>query len=501
MTSEVRRAVGMPQEKKIRMHQRLRVTLVTAAAAALTGGLLVAGAGTAAAAPSGLQGDFNGDGYRDIAVSAPRAAAGGKGGAGYIAVVYGTRNGLDKSKHALISQATTGITGVPEEGDAFGAQLTTGDLDGDGYTDLVVGVPEERIGSTRSTGVLTVIWGSPTGLRASTDIAAPMPGDQRNALGLGVAAGDFDGDGRTDLAAVNNAYSDLFVFRGPISRTGESAGRTELSVTHSTGITPRRLVAGQVDGDRAADLLVMGMRETDGDYVNAGVLYSGRATGLKEVGTVAGGRAGVIADVDKDGYGDIVTGEPMEKRAQEPDGGHGGALTVTYGGADGLSTRPRVRIDQDTPGVPGAAERFDEFGWSLSAGDTDGDGYADVAVGAQSETLGTSTFGAGMVTVLRGSAAGLTGTGSRSFTQDTAGVPGVAEDHDHFGGAVQLVDSNNDGRAELVAGAYGENGNAGSAWLVKAGASGITATGSTSFGSLSVGGPGGFGYFGEVLTD
>ncbi|MFB8118211.1 FG-GAP repeat protein [Streptomyces sp. NPDC055962] len=190
----------------------------------------------------------------------------------------------------------------------------------------------------------------------------------------------------------------------------------------------------------------------------------------------------------------------MEKSAEEPNGGPGGAVTVTYGSASGLSTRPPVRITQDTASVPGAAEKNDRFGWSVSAGDTNGDGYAHVAVGASGEALG-SKQSAGSVTVLRGSAKGLTGTASKSFSQDTAGVPGAAEARDEFGGSVWVTDSNNDGRAELVAGAAAENNGVGSVWLFKTGSSGITATGSTAFGPGSVGGPAGIAYFGDNFAN
>lgn len=124
----------------------------------------------------------------------------GKTGAGYVAVVYGTKSGLDTSKRQIISQATAGIPGTPETGDYFGDRLTSGDFDGDGYTDLVVGVHSEQIGSTDSIGALTVLWGGATGIKSGTDIASPLP-RYRNELGWVIAAGDFDGDGHTDLAA------------------------------------------------------------------------------------------------------------------------------------------------------------------------------------------------------------------------------------------------------------------------------------------------------------
>ncbi|MGA5473862.1 FG-GAP and VCBS repeat-containing protein [Streptomyces arboris] len=480
------------------MQQHLRTTLVTTASAALVSGLLLAGGGSAAAAPSGISGDFNGDGYRDLAIAAPLGKVSNKSYAGYVAVVYGTKNGLDKSKRTIISQAAGWVPGTPESSDYFGDRLTTGDLDGDGYTDLVVGVHSERIGKTNSFGVITVAWGSAKGLTKAVDLAAPLP-KYRNELGWGLATGDFDGDGRTDLAAVNIAAPELNIFKGPISRSGKAAGLVGIDTTAQTGINADRIIAGNVNGDGATDLLVMGQEEKGNAYPTRSVLYEGGKTGLKPAGKVAGGYDAVIADVNKDGYGDIVTGNFMEKSADEPNGGPGGAVTVTYGSAAGLSTRTPVRITQATAGVPGSATKGDHFGWSLSAGDTNGDGYPDIAVGVPAKDVSGKTD-AGAVVVLRGSAKGLTGTGAKSFTQNTAGVPGNAEARDQFGASVRLTDSNRDGRAELIVGASAENKGEGGVWLFKTGKSGITATGATNFAAGSVGGPKGLSYFGEVLA-
>ncbi|PZG85194.1 hypothetical protein C1I97_33690 [Streptomyces sp. NTH33] len=94
------------------------------------------------------------------------------------------------------------------------------------------------------------------------------------------------------------------------------------------------------------------------------------------------------------------------------------------------------------------------------SGDFDGDGYRDIAVGVPEESLGAKQD-AGAVVVLRGSARGLTGTGAKSFSQNTSGVPGTAESRDFFGDAVFLPDVTGDRRAELIAGARGENGDTG----------------------------------------
>ncbi|MFE6175323.1 FG-GAP repeat protein [Streptomyces sp. NPDC056464] len=465
-------------------------------AATLTTGLLTALPATgAAAAPSGLTGDINGDGYRDAVITAPLAKVAGKSKAGYVAVVYGSASGLNTGNRQIISQDTAGIPGVPESGDYFGDRATTGDLDDDGYTDIVVGVHAERIGSTDDFGALTVLWGGASGIKSGTDITT-LP-EYRNELGWSVATGDFDGDGDTDLAAANNAAPGLNVFEGPITRTGRAEELGGIDTSAETGINTDQIVAGDVTGDGKSDLLVMGQEETSNR--TRSVLYKGTAIDLTPSSKVAGGYAAVIADVNKDGYGDIVTGNFMEKSTDEPNGGSGGAVTVTYGAASGLSTRTPVRFTQDTTGVPGASERNDAFGWSLDAGDTNGDGYADIAVGVANEDLSGKTD-AGSVVILRGSASGLTGTGSKAFSQDTSGVPGTAESYDYFGHSVLLTDVSKDGRAELISGARGENDGASSAWALRGSSSGITATGAKSFGSTTLGGPSGLTYFGDVLA-
>jgi hypothetical protein len=471
-------------------------------AATLTTGLLTTltlPATTAAAAPSGLSGDFNGDGYRDLAIAAPIAKVSGKTGAGYVAVVYGTASGLNTAKRQIISQATTGIPGTPESYDYFGDRLTTGDLDGDGYTDIVVGVHGEQIGSGGDSGTITVLWGGASGIKGASDVSAPLP-ENRNELGWDVATGDFDGDGHTDLAAINLAYPELNIFKGPLTRKGKAASLVGIDTYTQTGINADKIVAGEVNGDGRTDLLVMGQEEITSGYRTRSVLYTGSATGLKAGKKLAGGYAATIADINKDGYGDIVTGNFMEKSTDEPNGGKGGAITVTYGAAGGLSsTRTPVRVTQDTAGVPDTAEKNDGFGWSLSSGDTNGDGYADIAVGVENKAIGSAKK-AGTVVVLRGSSAGLTGPGAKSFSQNTAGVPGTAESLDFFGSAVQLTDVNADGRAELVASARNEDTSDGAVWTFKSTTAGVTAGGSKTFGSTTLGGPSGNAYFGDVLA-
>ena len=111
--------------------------------------------------------------------------------------------------------------------------------------------------------------------------------------------------------------------------------------------------------------------------------------------------------------------------------------------------------DEGSAGVPDSLEPADFFGGALAAGDIDGDGRADLAIGASNETI-NKRFGAGAVTVFRGAPAGLTTSGIAQWHQDSPGVPGVAEG-DGFGTAVALGDVNGDRLADLIVGSPSES--------------------------------------------
>ncbi|MFF4346706.1 FG-GAP repeat protein [Streptomyces sp. NPDC001530] len=180
-------------------------------------------------------------------------------------------------------------------------------------------------------------------------------------------------------------------------------------------------------------------------------------------------------------YGDVFV--PLAK---------GGMVTYVPGGASGPDGTGATFFNQDSPGVPGVAEGADGsggsdyFGRSISVGDIDGDGYADVSVGVPGEDFDGKTR-AGSVVTMRGTASGLTGSGAKVFSQDTDGVPGTAENQDVFGSATRLIDANRDGRAELAVGAPGENTGAGSVWVFRSASSGVTPTGSYTFGAGTLG--------------
>lgn len=91
------------------------------------------------------------------------------------------------------------------------------------------------------------------------------------------------------------------------------------------------------------------------------------------------------------------------------------------------------------------------FGATVSARDTNGDGYADLAIGAYGEAIGDLEY-AGCVHLLLGGSTGLSGTGSRWFDRSTAGIPGEVSGDDYFGSVVRLRDTDRDGDGDLYIG-------------------------------------------------
>lgn len=487
-----------------------RAAAPLAAALLISGGLTVVsltpGVAHAAGGRAAPAEDFNGDGYADLVTAAPGAAVSGKAQAGYVAVTYGSADGLDPAHKTLVSRSTSGVPGSATAKQRFGDTFSKGDLDGDGYSDLVIGSAQGAAGSV-------VLWGSPSGLTGGTAIAG---------YGRTPQVGDFDGDGKADLALFGDAevegddpvQQSANLWKGPISRAGKPTARLDfldrsqwwgynndddgcatddscVDGPHSLSGPVTAEAVGDVNGDHRDDIAVWAY-EGDGVWGNSVLL--GGARGFKRSGTIGGigsvGGAGAtgIGDVDGDGYGDVVIGS----------GKGTSKVTVVYGSASGPSSRRVKTFDQSLPGFPGTQEKGDHVGSCVSVADVTGDGRAEIALGIDGKDVGGLTD-AGSFALLHGTASGVTGEGSQVMHQNTSGVPGVAEANDKFGAACALLDVNGDGHRDLAVSSTAENASAGAVWTLDGTAKGLTTKHAKAFGPGDVGGPVTKALFGSFL--
>jgi hypothetical protein len=394
-------------------------------------------------------GDVNGDGYADVLVGAP-ADNGGRG-AVYLYI------GDPTYPYLGVGRIWTGS--VP--GDSLGTSVhTAGDVNGDGYADVLVGRGSYTFNGS-DPGAAWLFYGGPTGPGTSPDVVftgETAPVNSSSSFGSSVAsAGDVDGDGFGEFIVGSPRYGQsewgrAYVFKGA-ALPPKSAVLSAEGGVYDDVVGWSVAIAGDVNNDGYDEVLV-GSPHWDGGGGDEGAvfMYYGNSTGVdyypgwSVIGAAPNAQLGIsvagAGDVNNDGFGDIIAGGHTE--------GGVGKASAWYGGLSGPPTTPNWFVNGvATNGYFGA--------WVARAGDVNGDGFSDVIVGASNENAGLGA-GQGTARVYLGSGAGLVGTPGATLLGEAAG--------DQFGAqATTAGDVNADGVDDVIVGAPGAGAGRGRAYV------------------------------------
>lgn len=460
----------------------MAITRFRAAAVSLTAlALLAAGCGTAAperpqdtcgasaASPSpaadeapttragGGGGIVDGDGFDDLVVTRPGHYDGEEDPEnpvahdGSLLVVPGSEDGPDGGAAQSVIPGEDGVPASLQDDVRFGETALTGDFDADGVTDVAVSAGPQTE-KDEDQGSIALVWGGQGGVDGGTVVQ--KGGEVQPWL---TAVGDFDGDGASDMFVGVEWFGDESeVLYGPFDRDGAPA-RTASSGVDLEGLE-NSFIAGDMDGDGCDDLVAFRAFE---EMAYETALWTGSEDGFESAGTRANADEGVVADVDGDGYGDLVV---REVGATVEDGASGpGEVTVYPGGPDGPAEEPAARVGMDQAGLSQKGVDGDELGTVLEAGDVDGDGYADVAAAVNRPAGGGKPpVDEGDVVVLPGGPDGLTGEGACLLRPEEADQYPQAspppedeywDPYEEFPRTLlRLVDTDGDGTDDVVAG-------------------------------------------------
>ena len=349
---------------------------------------------------SGVESDFNGDGFSDTVVADPFATVSGKSEAGRVIVFYGDADGrIGEGARASVNQDSPSIVGAPETGDRFGTALAVADIDCDTYTDLIVGTPDEDGGSVSGSGLVQIVWGSADGL------AAGAPSEQ-------IDQADF---GRTPQAGDRLGYA-----VDALEDVGDGGTSAPVAYALAVGVP-----GGNVSGHDDAGWVGF-MTANDGGNSSSVVSQdTSDVPGAAEAGDRFGASVSINHLLGSGGTVDAAVGTPNEDIGSIVDAGSVTIVRDIYDQADG-----GVDYHQNSPGVPGTAEAGDRFGRSLDTVRLGVSSVSYLAVGVPTEDIG-SQRNAGMVQLFRSNLSTL--TPGVDLTQDRPGVSGVAEAGDLFG--------------------------------------------------------------------
>ncbi|MBB2912946.1 hypothetical protein FHS43_004241 [Streptosporangium becharense] len=464
----------------------IRKITQSAAVLALTAALTIpAGPAQAAAGPNT---DFNGDGYNDLAFGVPTYPGfpGGASNAGLVGVLYGGPDGL--GPHYTIRPrpgcvSTKYPDGSPAPCYLWGRGLSATDFDADGRTDLVFAGAAD----------MEVLAWKPriTTIMRRTHVSLDSAGRSGH-----LVAGQIDGQPGKDIVSAESQYRKLIGwYNGAQSPTytGPSLPGSEQGAFHS-------MDAADLDGDGKLEVATVFENGWNGD-VHLLVLdephsASGTVTtlgspdhcsppALSSIDICPKADSEVaLGDVNADGRADLVMSTPST-----------GRLQIWYGSASGFASYPNFvsRVSWMHPlGSPPPLPR------NLAVGDVNGDGAAEIAIGAPRVTV-SGQQEAGHIALVSGSPTGPVLSDVQIISQDgitsphdpaSASADPIAEQsaaYDNFGLAISILDVTGDGKAEVVIGAPGKNGGRGMLTVLRGTSGGISTAAAQVVHGLDVG--------------